>query len=40
MRSSWRRKKDMEDKRREWFFNNGSTFLQELIADSNGISNP
>ncbi|KAG7566073.1 Protein kinase domain [Arabidopsis suecica] len=40
MRSSWRRKKDIEDKRREWFFNNGSTFLQKLIADSNGISNP
>ncbi|CAH2063780.1 unnamed protein product [Thlaspi arvense] len=36
---SWRRKK-AKDKRSEWFFNNGSTFLQELIADSNGISNP
>lgn len=34
----WRRKKVSEQ--REWFLKNGSTFLQELIADSNGISNP
>ncbi|KAF8116866.1 hypothetical protein N665_0014s0127 [Sinapis alba] len=34
----WRRKKVNEQ--REWFLKNGSTFLQELIADSNGISNP
>ncbi|KAL1209863.1 Serine/threonine-protein kinase ZRK1 [Cardamine amara subsp. amara] len=37
---SWKRKKNVKDKHSEWFFNNGSTFLQELIADSNGISNP
>lgn len=36
----WRRKKNVKDKRSERFFNNGGTFLKELIADSNGISNP
>ncbi|ESQ44305.1 hypothetical protein EUTSA_v10006481mg [Eutrema salsugineum] len=36
----WRRKNVKEKQRSEWFINNGSSFLQELIADSNGISNP
>ncbi|CAH8363476.1 unnamed protein product [Eruca vesicaria subsp. sativa] len=34
----WRRKKVNEPS--EWFLKNGSAFLQELISDSNGISNP
>ncbi|CAH8389562.1 unnamed protein product [Eruca vesicaria subsp. sativa] len=34
----WKRKNVKEQS--EWFLKNGSTFLQELIADSNGISNP
>ncbi|ESQ44300.1 hypothetical protein EUTSA_v10006099mg [Eutrema salsugineum] len=35
----WRRKKEKR-KARECFLENGSTFLEDLIADCNGISNP
>ncbi|KAG2324846.1 hypothetical protein Bca52824_007574 [Brassica carinata] len=35
----WRRKKEKE-KERKWFLKNGSIFLQQLIADCNGVSNP
>ncbi|XP_013704231.2 serine/threonine-protein kinase ZRK1-like [Brassica napus] len=35
----WRRKKDKEEAR-ECFLKNGSKYLQKLIADSNGKSNP
>ncbi|ESQ44304.1 hypothetical protein EUTSA_v10006091mg [Eutrema salsugineum] len=35
----WRRKKEKR-KARECFLKNGSIFLQKLIADCNGISNP
>uniref|UniRef100_M4DDN8 Protein kinase domain-containing protein n=1 Tax=Brassica campestris TaxID=3711 RepID=M4DDN8_BRACM len=35
----WRRKKE-KDKARKCFLENGSMFLEQLIADCNGISNP
>ncbi|CAH8327444.1 unnamed protein product [Eruca vesicaria subsp. sativa] len=35
----WRRKKEKE-KARNWFLRNGSLFLEQHIADCNGISNP
>ncbi|CAG7905417.1 unnamed protein product [Brassica rapa] len=35
----WRRKKE-KGKARKWFLRNGSMFLAQLIADSNGMSNP
>lgn len=35
----WRRKKE-KCKAKKCFLKNGSVFLQELIADCNGISNP
>ncbi|CAN7052234.1 unnamed protein product [Brassica rapa subsp. trilocularis] len=35
----WRRKNDKEEAR-ECFLKNGSKYLQKLIADSNGKSNP
>ncbi|CAN6978229.1 unnamed protein product [Brassica rapa subsp. trilocularis] len=37
----WRRKKEKDkDKERACFLKNGTMFLQQLIADCNGISNP
>ncbi|CAH8327442.1 unnamed protein product [Eruca vesicaria subsp. sativa] len=40
----WRRKKKNKKKEKEkariWFLRNGSMFLEQLIADCNGISNP
>ncbi|WZY87680.1 hypothetical protein YC2023_044415 [Brassica napus] len=35
----WRRKKE-KGKARKWFLRNGSKFLEQLIADNNGMSNP
>ena len=35
----WRRKKE-KGKARKWFLRNGSMFLEQLIADCNGMSNP
>ncbi|CAN6935174.1 unnamed protein product [Brassica oleracea] len=37
----WGRKKEKQkEKEKKWFLENGSIFLQQLIADCNGVSNP
>ncbi|XP_048617140.1 serine/threonine-protein kinase ZRK1 [Brassica napus] len=37
----WGKKKEKQkEKEKKWFLENGSIFLQQLIADCNGVSNP